>query len=338
MAGVAWGLYLYHEYIYRQVFPDTAESAQLSRWARLFSIVRDPAVKAGGSLWFTGTSGSDLLNGSILQRSDGREFSVVGDYHWSASEDKQVTVQAVLAGADGNQAFVTGTTLELVSPPAGVVASGVLISPGLTGGADVETDGALLVRLLARLGNPPQGGARADYETWARATTGVRADLVWVQGFRQGVTLGQVRTLFTVRDTADDGTVIPTAPDLAAVLARVEPLAPVDVEPLVVAPGDQSVTITVTAKLLAGASQSTVRANIRRGVQVQFRTRAATAFSHEGWTVPNSDIRDGIDAADGIDWYTLDAVNGGPATDDVVLASNEYPVIADVDVTLIPVE
>lgn len=338
MAGIAWGLYLYHTYIYRQVFPDTADSAQLSRWARLFSIIRDPAVKASGTLTFTGTAGSDLLGGSVLQRQDGREYVVVGDYHWTASEDKAVTVQASVAGVDGNQTWVTGMTLELVSPPAGVVASGVLVHPGLTGGADVESDPALLVRLLGRLGNPPQGGARSDYDTWARSTTGVRPDLVWIQGFRQGVTLGQVRTLFTIVDTGDDGTVIPSAGNVAAVLANIEPLAPVDVEPLVVAPGGQTTTITVTAKLLAGASQATVLANIRRGVQLQFRARAATAFSHEGWAVPNSDIRDGIDAAAGIDWYTLDDVNGGAATDDVVLASNEYPVITDADVTLIPVE
>ncbi len=143
LAGATWGLYLYQQWIARQVIPDTAEGAQLERWARLFGITRNPPVKAAGKVDVTGASGSDLLGGSLLQRANAVEYAIVGDWHWTVSETTAVDVEAVEPGTTGNFDWAVDATLDLVSPPAGIVGTCPLRSPGIAGGLHVGfgTDG-----------------------------------------------------------------------------------------------------------------------------------------------------------------------------------------------------
>ena len=63
--------------------------------------------------------------------------------------------------------------LTLDSPIVGVNASANVTAGALTGGADAEDDDSLRARLLARIKEPPQGGSKADYVTWALEVPGV---------------------------------------------------------------------------------------------------------------------------------------------------------------------
>ncbi len=334
LAGATWGLYLYQQWIARQVIPDTAESAQLERWARLFGLSRNPPVAASGTVDVQGAAGSDLSDGTLMQRADSVEYAVAGDYHWTTNATKPVAVEAVEPGTTGNFDYATDATLQLVSPPAGIVATCPLEGPGLTGGQDAEKDASLLDRLLTRLANPPQGGAAADYVVWAQSTSTVPVDLVWPQAFEDGLALGQVRVVFTVEDTNDDGTVIPSFPQCAAVQGTLTPKIPVTAIVFATSPGGHAVTLEMNAGLLPGYTLAQVQANVRREVEALFRERAALAFSASGWHVENSRIVEAIGRADGIDWFALTHVNGGSPTADVVLSSNQYPTIADSAVTI----
>ncbi len=334
LSGVTWGLYLYQQWIAQQVIPDRAEGVQLERWARLFGVTRAPAAKAAGIISVTAAAGSDLVDGTVLQRVDGTEYQVVGNYHWASSSPPPVavTVRAMVAGGSAGFPWATDAALLLVSPPAGVVATCPLVAPGISGGLDIESDASLLDRLLQRLANPPQGGAASDYVAWARLVAGV--DLVWPQAFADGVPLGQVRVLFTIIDANDDGSVLPAEPSRTAVQATITARTLVTAAVTTVVPTDHPVAIEMSASLLPGFSPEQATTNVRRELQAKFRARAELDFSADGWLVENSRLLDAIGRADGIDTFDLLDVDGGGPLADVVLASNAYPTIVDAGVTI----
>ncbi len=334
LAGAAWGLYLYQQWIARQVIPDTAEGAQLERWARLFGITRSPPAKAAGKVDVDGTAGSDLLSGSLLQRADAVEYAVVGDWHWTASETKAVDIEAVEAGTAGNFPFAADATLDLVSPPAGIVGTCPLRSPGITGGRDAESDASLLDRLLTRLSDPPQGGAASDYVLWAQATPGVAVDLVWPIAWPDGPALGQVWVMFTVEDIDDDGSVLPTWQEIVAVTDHILPNVPITAAAVAFTPLENAITLSLNAGLLPGYTLAQVKTNVRREVQATFRERAEAGFGGAPWTVRNSWVLEAIGRAAGIDWFQMVDVDGGGPTGDVDLDAFEYPTIADASVTI----
>ena len=78
-----------------------------------------------------------------------------------------VTLVSVTTGLAAN--LPVGSVLTFVSPPANV-SSTLALTSALTGGAERETDGALLARILFRLQNPPRGGTAADYRYWAESS------------------------------------------------------------------------------------------------------------------------------------------------------------------------
>lgn len=78
-----------------------------------------------------------------------------------------VALRSVTTGAQAN--IPAGVVLTFVTPPANVNSTMILTS-ALTGGTDIESDGALLARILFRLQNPPRGGTAADYRYWTESS------------------------------------------------------------------------------------------------------------------------------------------------------------------------
>ena len=90
---------------------------------------------------------------------------------------------------DGKLAF-------MVRDPSQVDAAVERIRPltqgaGLTGGRATEADEALRARLLARIREPPRGGAASDYDFWARQVAGIG----YVSVEPNGMGLGTVRVV-----------------------------------------------------------------------------------------------------------------------------------------------
>jgi uncharacterized phage protein gp47/JayE len=149
-----------------------------------------------------------------------------------------------------------------VTPIAGIDSDGTVAGSGLIGGTDAETDAALLVRLLARLQQPPTGGGPGDYVSWAKAVTGVTR--AWQYPNRDG--LGTVAVFF-VRDgdytlKAGDSGIIPSAGEVAAVQAYIDAVAPVTADVTVYPP--TAVDLDMTINLLPNTStvQDAVEAEI----------------------------------------------------------------------------
>ena len=172
-AGAVHSLYGYLDFISRQIMPDTAEAEYLERWAVVWGLHRKPAAQARGFAVVTINVAVNIPSGTLFQLGDGTQFSCSNSTYYSSVSPYPamviVEVQAVLPGITGNCA--EGANLTMVTPLAGV--SSEAIAAGISGGADSETDAALLVRLLARIRQPPHGGAAFDYVAWALDTAGV---------------------------------------------------------------------------------------------------------------------------------------------------------------------
>lgn len=229
-AGVAYSLYGFLNWIALQVMPDTAEQAQLERWAAIWGIPRVGAAAAIGPIAISGQDGAVIPAGSLLQRTDGAEFATLADETIVAGAATG-QVQALAPGAAGNTAL--GVSLAFISPIAGVNGLAVVSAPGLTGGLDEESDESLRARLLTRIRLPPQGGDGDDYVTWSKQWS-AEVTRVWVRPAWSG--LSTVGVMFVM-----DGrpTIIPTGDDVDGLQAYLQPpggVAPVTAIPLVFAP------------------------------------------------------------------------------------------------------
>lgn len=235
-AGAVHLLYGYLDWIAKQVMPDTAETEFLVRWASIWGLTRKPATFAAGQLTFTAVNGSVIQAGTVVQRQDGVQYTTLAEATVTAGSIA-VAAQALTAGATANSA--TGLKLILLSPIAGVQSSVVVAAPGITGGTDVESDDRLRARLLQRIRQPPQGGSKSDYETWALEVPGVTR--VWVYPLQLGA--GTVTVLFVNDD--DPVSIIPGPALVAAVQAHIDVKRPVTAEVFVQAPIADPLNMTI---------------------------------------------------------------------------------------------
>lgn len=282
LAGAAHGLYGYIDWLSRQILPDTSESEWLERHASLWLREgRKPASAATGSVTFAGITGAVVPAGTHLVAVGGRVFETTAEATLVAGA-ATVAAVAVEAGASGN--LLAGVGLNLVSPVAGVQSAAVVAAGGMTGGADVEDDESLRARVIARIQQPPHGGAWFDYVAWAMEVPGVTR--VWTYPLELGP--GTVTVRF-VRD--DDASPIPDAGEVATVQSHIDGLRPVTAAVTVVAPVPVALNFTIS-----GLSPDTaaVRAAIAAELADLLRREA-----EPGGTILISHIREAISIAAG---------------------------------------
>lgn len=255
IAGVAHGLHGHLAYLSQQIFPDQSDEAYLRRQAALAPggpMSPNPADYASGPVTLTGTDGSVIPAGTLLQRADSTEFSTDADVTIAGgSATAQVTASE--AGADGN--CDAGTQLTLSSPIDGVTAVAAVATGGLTDGADQETIDAFRARFLAVLRSPPHGGNAADYVAWALEVPGVTR--AWV--YPQELGAGTVVVRF-VRD--NDTPIIPDSTEVAAVATHIAAVRPVNDAVTVLAPVAVALNVTVSVTPNTSAVQAAVQAEI----------------------------------------------------------------------------
>lgn len=292
LAGASHMLHGHLEWIARQAIPDTADE-WLPRWAAIWGITRKDAEFAEGSVTFTGTIGGTVIPaGTVLRRSDGVEYTTQADAT-IAGGTATATVKASEAGSAGNAD--AGTTLTLVFPIAGVGSSATVAAGGLTNGSDVESDDDLRARLLARIQQPPHGGAAFDYEQWALEVPGVTR--AWVYPLHLGP--GTVGVTF-VRD--DDASIIPDAAEVAAVQAHIDQKRPVTADVYVFAPVADPLNFTIQLNPDTAAVRAAVEAELRDLILRE---------AEPGGTLYLSRIREAISVAAG----EFDHVLVSPAAD-----------------------
>lgn len=288
MSGVAHGLYGFIEWLSDQVIYDTAEKEYLERWCSIWGITRKAAAAATGQATFTVQAGAVIPAGTLLQALDGVQYETTADAT-VAAPTATAPIAAVVPAATGNRA--SGQSLALVSPVIGVQSTAT--AGALSGGADQEVDDALRARFLARIQQPPHGGASFDYVTWALEVAGVTRAWCYPQELGPGTV-----TVRFVRDNDGSGTaIIPDADEVAAVLAYIDARRPVTAQVTVVAP--VSVPLDVQIQGLT-PNNATVKAAVEAELKDLLLREAVP-----GGTILLSHIRAAISAAAGETDYVL---------------------------------
>lgn len=144
-SGQTHGLYGYQKYISRQAIVDTADTTSLEHWGKVWKITRKPADKASGYVVFLGEEGTIIPSGTELSRANQATFTTQESVQIIGGT-VSVLIKANVAGDFGNTA--ENVEISLLASIAGVSATGTAGALGIAGGADIETDGALLSRIL----------------------------------------------------------------------------------------------------------------------------------------------------------------------------------------------
>ena len=296
-------LYDYLSYIADQVLPDTADWDQLIRHAVRFGLTPKGAAPSAGTVVLAGADGVDVPVGTVLSRADGALYVTTAAAVSAGGAGVTLSVQAELPGAAGD--CVVGVVLTLAQPIEGLSSQGSVQAPGVGGGVDAETIGQLKARLHERTSNPPQGGAKTDYEQWALAQPNVTR--AWCMPAWMGA--GTVGVTFVMDGRPDP---IPTADDVAAMQAALDALRPVTATVFAFAPISNPVDLTIRLNPNTAAVQAAVDAQLA----AYFAQAGA-----DGWTGYLSQINQAIGAAAGLIDHTL--VN--PVAN-VVVAKGRLPV------------
>ncbi|WP_336331650.1 baseplate J/gp47 family protein [Pseudomonas putida] len=239
VAAAIEGLYQHQAWLYRQIFPDTADEAELLHHAGNRNIRQRSAVAATGTVQLSGTSGITLSAGSVLKHvASGALLNTTAVAKLDASGAAPVSVVAQAVGVSMNG--LSGPVM-LTSPPLGIDAMAAINVP-LAGGSDIESPASVLVRLLELLRNPPAGGADYDYKRWALEVDGVASATVLPK--RRGP--NTVDVVITGENGAPSDLVI------AACAARIEEVRPVTAEVFVYAPLIRTLNATANIELVSG--------------------------------------------------------------------------------------
>lgn len=253
IAGASHQLHGHLDWVSRQILPDTADDEELDRHGSLWGVTRKAADYAAGNVTFTGTNGSTIPALTVLQRSDGVEFTTDAEGTISGGT-ATVAVTCSTAGTTGNTD--ASTTLSLLSPVSGVNSSATVAVGGLTGGDDTESDDDYRARIAARIQQPPHGGADFDYVTWAKEVAGVTR--AWC--YPQYLGPGTVGVTF-VRDD-DTGSIIPDTNEVQEVQDYIDELRPVTADVTVFAPTPVELDMTIAISPNTAAVQAAITAEI----------------------------------------------------------------------------
>lgn len=312
MAGLAYSVYGYADWISRMGVPFTAQDEFLYAWAALIGIYPKPATAASGMAQFTantlpGGATPVLPMGSALTRQDGTPYVTTADGTADGSGNITVPMTATVLGAYTN--CDPGTPISIAQPVTGINSGGVTAGQTI-GGADQETDDALRTRMLAKYREPPQGGAESDYIEWALEVPGVTRAWCLPLGYGPGTVI--VYPMFDDVEAAHGG--FPQGTDGVAtaewrgpaatgdqllVADYIYPLRPVTALNYVIAPTPFAINVTLQALTPDSAE---LEAAILAALNDMF-----LAIGEVAGTIYPSQIYQAILAVPGIEYFTMSA-------------------------------
>jgi len=302
------GCYIYLKYLFKQIFVETADSEFLELHGSPLAIDRTEALSSSGNVDATGNEGTDIPQDTLLQRSDGAQYRVTTGQTISAGV-ASLPVESVDFGLSTNA--VSGDTLTFVSPIAGIDSTAMVDSDGLNGGADTESDEDYRERILERKRKPPQGGAVADYVTWAKEVANVTRAWAYSQRFGDG----SVGLFFMMDDKYSDG--IPLSADITAVedYINAESRRPVTADLVVQAPTAQTQAFDITIS----PDTPTIRANVEAEIKDMLQREIEV-----GGSLLVSKVREAVSIAAGENDNTVNTPSA-----DVAATSTNHIIIFD---------
>lgn len=239
-----------------------------------------PATNSVGTVEVAGASGTAVPAGTRFKHSStSNEYVSTDDFVVESGGTVSISVESTVTGQDQN--LLTGTELEVQSPPAGITATATVESPGLSDGRDEESDTQAAQRILQRIRNPVRGGTEADYITWARNAD---ASVVQAKVLRHAYGLGSVLVLVSAGtsdiDAAIDGddaiVITPTAELLETVRTYIDGYNPITDAVYTAAPNEIPIDVDVTVTFESGDETTIVAsAGATQGELVEREVRRA---------------------------------------------------------------
>jgi uncharacterized phage protein gp47/JayE len=279
-------IYLRIQFIHEQAFVITAQGEYLDyHGVQSGGLSRNPATFAQGTISVDATPGTVIDDGTILTRSDGQQFLIVGSDTVVISPIL-MTARALEPGAIANTD--SGAPLSFVTPITGVTAVTV-VDPGIIGGFDLESDESFRQRILFYKQNPPGGGKASDYDEWCHTKLGVTR----VFPLRATPQAGSV-TIYFMMDGVGIG--IPTADDVLELQGILDQLVPEHVDVSVLAPVSDALNITISGLV---PNTAVVRNRIIDEIKSAFLRKSKPASATTPFVFSKSWITEAIAAAPG---------------------------------------
>lgn len=285
LANAIHPVYGYLQGLSLQVTASTATGAILERHAAGYKLARKQPAVTIGTVTATGEPGLVIPLGSPLQNYRGWTYQTDASATVGGDGTVEIAITALEAGSAGNDH--TGR-LSWVSPQAGRNPEVDVVTLG--GGADLESDDALRVRVIDRKANPPHGGRAADYRLWATSVPAI--DAAWV--FTQYV--DDTIRVYVRADGDDEPGETASAASIALAEAAIETERPVNAVYEVVSASHEAVDFELTV----GPDSAEVRAAVEAELGDLFWREAEP----EG-TVLLTHIREAISRATGETDHTL---------------------------------
>jgi uncharacterized phage protein gp47/JayE len=164
--------------VLRRGFAGTTYGPYLELRCAEHGVTRKAAVKATGTVRFTGSPGTVVPQGTrigtladAMLGTASLLFETTGAAVIDSSGSVTLGAQAVLGGLGSN--VPSESIVFLVETLAGI--TGVTNVTPMVGGEDTESDSSLLNRYYAKVRSPGTSGNRADYLNWALDIAGVGA-------------------------------------------------------------------------------------------------------------------------------------------------------------------
>lgn len=305
LAGSVYMLYGYLDNKSKNIFPDSAESTYLERWANIWGLAREDATFAECDLSVAGVDAAVIPAGSQWVGSTETIYESTADAT-IASGTATVHVKCQSSGSVYN--VTSGQYLTLLSPIAGINGTAIVLSTNLTEAADAESDDSLLARVLARIQQAPQGGALADYIAWAREISGVTR--AWAYENYMGA--GTVGVTFVCDNAA--GGPIPGDSVVAAVQAHIDTVRPLCANVTVFKPTSLPINMSITLSPNTTAMQAAVQESLAAYI---------SAYGYPGSTLYLSKLNEAISTTAGVTDQTITLINGATPAN-VVLTNSQF--------------
>ena len=305
LSGSVHALFGHQDWIARQIFPQTCDEDTLLNvhvpiWLKNG---RKPPTPATGRVQLSGSVGYTVPLGTRLNRSDGMVFVLVDGVIIQSTRNVDAFVIATTLGASSNTE--PDAKLRLANPIEGIAGEVIVLSPGLSGGADIESIEALRARVIISRKNGKDVGRGVDYEEWAKEVPGVTR--AWAAPKLMG--LGSM-TVFFVRD--NDVDIFPDEAECATVQNHLDTTGTPIGENFAVAPKRKVQDFDI--RLMPDSV--TARENVRQSLEAMLKRNASpvlinpktgkTAIPIEGVKIPKSHINEAISIA--IDEYDHELV------------------------------
>lgn len=294
------------------VYVDETSGVYIDKRCAEYGITRKAGTKAAAVLTITGTNGTAIPAGKVFVTSDGYQF-VTDEAVSVAAGTASIAVTAAEVGEDYNVG--AGEITLQIKNLSGITA--VTNAEAATGGADAETDAALVGRLYDFLQNTATSGNAAHYKQWALSVPGVGA--AKVTPLASGA--GTIGVLIVGNDNGPvDSTIVENC---AAYIEANRPIgATVTVDSATGLDIDVAATITIDSSTTKAAVQAAFSAALEEYLQNIAFDKYTLVYNRVAYML--------LDIAGVIDYSVL-TINGG--TVNVAISAGEVPVIGTVVVS-----